>query len=154
MRIVPGHHSQWRVMAVLSLAGLIIFELWTIGWSNTRLRAEMSHGMRLPPSAHNIQCRGDALTSIADRAEITWFQISAGDLKAFLGSLGTTTTTQPVFGASLANSEYSGHQKTWTGTESYNQWLQCRSPVGDFLIVEVWDLPGGEHLIKMYTDWN
>jgi hypothetical protein len=154
MRIVPGHHSQWRVMAVLSLVGLIIFELWTIGWSNTRLRAEMSHGMRLPPSAHNIQCRGDALTSIADRAEITWFQISAGDLKPFLASLGTTTTTQPIFGASLANPEYTGQQKTWTGTESFNQWLQFRSPVGDFLIVEVWDLPGGEHLIKMYTDWN
>jgi hypothetical protein len=153
-RIVPGHNSQWRVLAVLSLTGLIVFEVWTVGWSNTRLRAEMSHWVRLPPSAHDIQCRGDALTSISDRAEITWFQISAGDLKPFLASLGPATTPQPVFGASLANSEYSGHQKTWRGTESFNQSLQCRSPVGDFFIIEVWDLPSGEHLIKLYTDWN
>lgn len=154
MRIVPGHHSQWRVLAVLSLAGLIVFEGWTIGWSNTRLRAEMSHGMSLPPSAHDIQCRGDALTSIGDRAEITWFQISSGDLKPFLAGLASSSTTRPVFGASLGNAEYTGHQKTWTGPQTLNQIFQCRSPAGDFLIIEVWDLPGGEHLIKMYTDWN
>jgi hypothetical protein len=44
--------------------------------------------------------------------------------------------------------------QSWSGTAKFNQILRCASPVGDFLIVEVWDLPAGGHLIKMYTDWN
>jgi hypothetical protein len=114
----------------------------------------MEHGMRLPPSARHFQCRGDALTSFTDRAAITWFEISAPDLAPFLARL-TPNPNAPPFGPSLGNPEYSGHRQTWVGTATLNRVVHCTSPVGDFLIVEVWDLPaGGGHLIKMYTDWN
>jgi hypothetical protein len=152
-RVQVGQRVRWRVLAGTGMLALVVFQWWTIALSDTRLRAEMEHGMRLPPSAHHFQCRGDALTAPLDRAAITWFEISAADLGPFLAGLKPGNVVPP-FGAGLANAQYSGHVQTWSGTATFNQIVRCASPVGDFLIVEVWDLPAGGHLIKMYTDWN
>ncbi|HEY7115288.1 MAG TPA: hypothetical protein VH475_01810 [Tepidisphaeraceae bacterium] len=172
-RLLAGRRCGGLRRAAL---GLIAFSATSafVATSDTRLRAELEHGMRLPWSAHNIQCRGDALTRFDDRAAITWFEIDHADLAPFLAGLTVTshggawaytsgsryrgrTPPPPVWEphrAELSNPQYTGHVKTWTGQEKPNQALRCWSPVGDFLIVEVLDKPDGGHVIKMYTDWN
>jgi hypothetical protein len=155
--------------ACLGFAAFVLMLIYVLG-SDTRLRAELEHGIGLPWSASNIQCRGDALTSFGDRAAVTWFEMNHSDLAGFLRRLevtsrgglwatwgGKSTPRRRVWAphrAALSNPEYSGHAKTWAGEATPNQAMQCRSPVGDFLVVEILDKPDGGHVVKMWTDWN
>jgi hypothetical protein len=156
----------WTWIGLPLLIGMFIGLLTS---SDSQLRAELQHGVRLPSSARHIQCKGDAI-AIPDGAKLTWFEIDAGDLKRFLEKLetlerdgywatwrssGVVKKTWARFSAELGNPEYSGFAKTWSGAEKLNTAIRCRSPVGaDNLIVEIYDLPGGGHVIKMLSDWN
>lgn len=52
------------------------------------------------------------------------------------------------------NKVYSGFKKTWNGDPVPEEMLSCQSTAGDWLHVEVWGLPEGKVLLKVYTDWN
>ena len=52
------------------------------------------------------------------------------------------------------NKVYSGFKKTWNGVPVPEEMLSCQSTAGDWLHVEVWGLPEGKVLLKVFTDWN
>ena len=137
-----------------------------------RVRAEREHGVRLPPSAHNIQCRGDASRGFLDRGAATMFEMSTNEMTAFVAQLQVRLRTLParatgdptingynVWPTSAAtvvpgNAQYGGFRRTWQGVAVPVEMLSCSSPKGDWLHVEFWRLEGGALLVKMYTDWN
>jgi hypothetical protein len=139
---------------------------------NSRARAEREHGISLPPSAHHIQCRGDAWRGFLDRGATTIFEMSTNDLTNFVAQLTirsraapTRTTGDPaVNGWNVwpqdsatfvpGNSQYGGLRHTWNGDAVPVEMLSCSSPKGDWLHVEFWRINGGATLVKMHTDWN
>lgn len=156
------------------IAGLLAAVIW---WktppSDPRLRAEGEHGIHLPPSAANIQCRGDAWVGFLDRGASTLFEMNSGDLDGFVSQLKINARRQPAVagpGDPLmngwnvwphdadtfvpGNQPYGGFKKTWSGDAVPTEMLSCASPAGDFLHVEFWKIPGPTVLVKMFTDWN
>ena len=85
---------------VLILVAVCVLAL--IAWrimspvSDPRTRAEREHGIRLPASARNIQCRGDASRGVLDRGAATMFEMSTNDLTAFVAQLRIKSQTTPV----------------------------------------------------------
>ncbi len=119
---------------------------------------ESDHKIVFPASAKNIQNRGDSI----DRK----------DLVAFEGQLKITERRKPAKdqgdptengwnvwpqGAKSfvpGNKVYSGFNKTWNGVPVPEEMLSCQSTAGDWLHVEVWGLPEGKVLLKVFTQWN
>ena len=50
--------------------------------------------------------------------------------------------------------EYDRFRKTWDGQAKPIETLTCKSPVGDFLSVQLWMLTTNVIIVNMYTDWN
>jgi hypothetical protein len=152
--------------------------LAVFGWQlispspDPRTRAEHEHGVRLPVSAQNIQCRGDASRGFLDRGAATIFEMRTNDLTAFVAQLRIRSRTKPVKAAGdpkvngynvwptgaqtfvPGNSKYGGFRCTWQGEATPVEMLSCSSSTGDWLHVELWRLEGGALLVKMFTDWN
>src|SRR5438552_1616928 len=61
-----------------------------------RGRAERDHGIKLPASAHKIQCRGDASRGFLDRGAATMFEMSTDDLSTFIAQLQIKSRKAPV----------------------------------------------------------
>lgn len=162
------------LLVICIVAGLMAAVVW---WktppSDPRIRAEVEHGIHLPPSAANIQCRGDAWVGFLDRGASTLFEMNAGDLDGFVAQLKVNDRRPPVVAGSgnplingwnvwpkdaqsfvPGNGQYGGFQKTWSGDALPVEMISCASPTGDWLHVEYWRLPQSSLLVKMFTDWN
>ena|ERR1041385_3040716 len=157
-------------LAVCILA-LVAWRVMSPG-GDPRKRAEHEHGIALPASARNIQCRGDASRGFLDRGAATMFEMSTNDLTAFIAQLRIKSRTTPVKAAGdpkvngynvwptgaqtfvPGNCKYGGFRCTWQGEATPVEMLSCSSPTGDWLHVELWRLEGEAMLVKMYTDWN
>ncbi len=168
----------WMGMTLVMFAivvGVAVVWAWrmTPPPADPRVRSERLHGIHLPASARNIQCRGDAWHWAPDRGEATVFEMASGDLAGFVAGLTimsrefpTRTTPAdptlngwnvwPVTAKSFVpgNSQYGGFSRTWAGDAVPVEMLSCASPTGDWLHVEYWKLPGDSLLVKMFTDWN
>lgn len=159
------------LVMVLGLVALVVW--WMAPPANPLVRAESEHGIHLPPSATDIQCRGDAWHGFLDRGAFTMFEMNQGDLAEFEGQLkvfsrelpARTGHVDPVVngwnvwpvGAKTfvpGNAEIGGFERTWSGDAVPLEMLSCASPEGDWLHVEFWKLPESAVLVKMYTDWN
>jgi len=137
-----------------------------------RTRAEHEHGITLPASARNIQCKGDASRGFLDRGAATMFEMSTNDLPAFFAQLRVRSRSAParatgdptVNGYNVwpqdsptfvpGNEQYGGFRRTWYGEAIPVEMLSCSSPKGDWLHIEIWTLGGSASIVKMFTDWN
>lgn len=157
------------------VAGFVAIGAWTRTPppADPGVRSERLHGIHLPPSASEIQCRGDAWHWAPDRGEATLFEMKSPDLAGFVAGLKIRSRSLPVRTAPAdptlngwnvwpdtaksfvpGNRQYGGFSRTWTGDAIPVEMLSCASPTGDWLHVEYWKLPGDSLLVKMYTDWN
>ena len=140
---------------------------------NPRDRAEREHGIALPASASNIQCRGDASRGFLDRGASSLFEMKPENLDRFLSQLSINSRNGPAKtgpgnpcqngynvwpqGSPTAvptNEQYGGFNVTWQGAAVPSEMLSCQSPVGDYLHVEIWNVGTNCIVVKMYTDWN
>ena len=168
-----GNSIKQIALWVVVFAAAVSLGLWSSGRSGVlRERAEREHGILLPSSARDIQCRGDAGRGFLDRGAVTMFEMDAGELAAFVGQVTVNSRTAPVRthgdprvngwnvwpeGASSfvpVESVYAGFERTWVGEPTPIEMLNCSSPTGDFLHLEFWRLESGSLLVKIYTDWN
>jgi hypothetical protein len=163
-----------RIIPIVAAVFVVALLVWWIrsGAGDPRTRAEREHGIKLPVSAHKIQCRGDASLGFLDRGAATMFEMSTNDLIPFVGGLQVKSRTAPARAAGdptengynvwptnsptfiPGNGQHGGFKRTWPGEAVPVEMLGCSSPKGDWLHVELWRLEGGTLLVKMYTDWN
>ena len=133
---------------------------------------EERHGFRLPESAKYVQSSGDIDSGGEDRGLVTIFELTSSDLAVFLEQLTVEEKLLPrkVRGSPVkngwnvwptntktfvpGNEEYGHLRQNWVGEAEPKYMLSCKSPIGDFLHVEVWGLNNGNSLLKVYTDWN
>lgn len=144
-----------RVLMAVLLAVLLVpalpavYFFWSIN-SQTRWRAEWEHGIALPASAVNLQCRGDANHLMLDRGASTVFEMASGDLAPFKARL----SVNPALVTKIpGNAQYHGFAFPWTAAAPLET-LHCNSPKGDWLHVEIWPTGPGRVGVWMYTDWN
>ena len=157
----------------LLLAALVPFCGCKSSPGSPRDRAEREHGITLPASAGNIQCRGDASRGFLDRGASTLFEMKPRDLDSFLSQLTINTRNGPavagpgdpcVNGWNVwpqssptfvpGNDVYGGFTSTWQGPAVPSEMLSCNSLVGDWLHVELWNVSTNCIVVKMFTDWN
>lgn len=140
--------------------------------AHSQVGDESDHKIAFPASAKNIQNRGDSNKAQPDRGIATILDIDRKDLDAFLAQLKITDRRKPAKdhgdptknGWNVwpnnaktlvpGNDVYSGFKKTWATAPVPEEMLSCKSPAGDWLHVEVWGLPEGKVLLKVFTDWN
>ena len=176
MRKASGAGRSIRVFLAMFaiVAGMVaVGAWWRMPPPNPLARSERVHGIHLPPSATNIQSRGDAWHGFLDRGEATLFEMKSSDLAGFIAGLTVRSRALPVSTSPAdplvngwnvwphvtgsyvsANSQYGGFSRTWAGDAVPVEMLSCASPTGDWLHVEYWKLPEDSLLVKMYTDWN
>lgn len=168
---------RWLVLLVSVL--LLLTLLWAYAyamiWTNTRFRAQREHGIPLPSSARDIQCRGDAYLPIPDRGALTLFEMDEAEMADFADQLQPAATITALVNAAPVDPLKSAQSwartgrlssfvpgnvrnstllQTWKGpAHPIKAFLNCRSPVGDWLHVEFYSIEDGV-LVKMYTDWN
>jgi hypothetical protein len=142
---------------------------------DSRERAEHEHGIALPPSALNIQCRGDGwlrLTPFYGGFATTMFEMDPADATAFLAPLHIRSRNGPVIATGdpavngwnvwpqgsptfiPGNKQGGGWRHTWTGAATPVEMVSCDSPEGMFLHLEFWKLDSGSTLVKMCTMWE
>lgn len=161
------------VAVILTMIAIPLARFLVLGSGSSRFRAEHDHGISLPASARNIQCRGDAWVGFLDRGAVTLFEMASGELGSFLSQVRVTSRSAPALpgpgdpcvggwnvwpvGSPTAcpgNPEYCGFTNTWQGTTVPSEMMSCASPVGDSLHIEVWGVVPTGLVIKLCTDWN
>jgi hypothetical protein len=160
-------------LVAIAIAVVLGVSAYEKGCCSSQSRAEREHGITLPSSTRDIQCRGDAWVGVMDRGASTMCQMASSDLPSFLSPLTITFRCGPTKSgpgdpcvngwnvwpdssptAVPGNEEYGGFTKTWQGAAMPIEMLSCQSPVGDSLHVEVWSVETTSLVIKLYTDWN
>ena len=162
----------------------IVFCVWvavvlsqsiTRSTGDSRERAEHEHGIRLPPSATSIQCRGDGWlrkTPVSGGCVTTMFVMAPADMAGFLAPLHIRSRTPPAIASGdptvngwnvwphgaptyiPGNASYAGFMKSWSGTAVPVEMVSCDSPVGMWLHLEFWKLDDGMLLAKIGTRWE
>ena len=114
-----------------------------------RSRAEHDHGVRLPESASSVHCYGDAARGFLDRWASTTFLMDPAELDTFVSSLKKETNLNSY--ACTIDGHWCPPER---GTAKLLSRYPCKSPVGDFLVVSVWQLVDSPLGVTLYTDWN
>jgi hypothetical protein len=133
---------------------------------------ESDHKIVFPASAKNIQNRGNSGSSLLDRGLATMLEIDRKDLEAFVAQLTITERRKPAQatgdptingwnvwpqGAKTfvpGNKIFGGFNKTWDTAPVPEEMLNCQSPTGMFLHVEVWGMQDEKVLLKLYSWWE
>jgi hypothetical protein len=143
-----GHVKVSVFLIFLALVLGLPFIGGFVGDSAIRVRRE--HGLRLPASASNFECRGDAWLCIMDRGASSAFEIASNDLRGFVAQLKTRQSDSDSL--IPGNSQYR-LSAPWRSGARLASYL-CDSPTGDWLYVEVWPIDAVRVGICLYTDWN
>ena len=133
---------------------------------------EQCHGIKLPASARNVQHKTSGRWGFLDRGALSLFEIDQKDVQSFTALLSIKSRNSPartgpgdprqngwnVWPERTAtfvpgNAAYSGMRATWQGAAKPIEMLNCSSPKGDWLHVEIWSV---EHhaLVKISSDWH
>ena len=148
-----GKRKRYIVVAVLLSLSVVACGLGYFAWlinSQSVARAQWEHGITLPASVSDIECRGDANRLVLDRGASTIFVINANDLPAFKSSLPPAVSFDTFV---PDNAQYRSFTFPWTAKQA-SETLSCESPKGDWLHVEIWPMQSSRVGIWMYTDWN
>lgn len=149
------------VCALASLVGLA----WGYqnGLGSSRGRTELEHGIHLPPSAHEFQCKGDAWGGFLVLGARALFLIDVSDLPSLLKELDIQeqnllldSSDGDVEQASLtsATPTRGGFRQSWAGVAEPLGNIVCASPRGDSLDVELWQVRDNLVAVNLHTDWN
>jgi len=138
---VLGALASSMVVAV----GVIIYQ-GILDQSTERIARE--HGLALPPSATNPECRGDAWRMILDRGASSTFEMARTDLCAFVSKL----RVQGHHTSIPANRIYQV-SAPWIAKSPLASY-ECASPTGDFLDVQIFPIDCKRVGVRLYTDWN
>lgn len=162
-------------IVLLVATGLFVGKSIARSTGDSRERAEYEHGIKLPPSASAIQCRGDGwlrTSPFHGGGVTTMFEMDSAETEAFLAPLHVRSTTAPALATGdptvngwnvwpqdaptfiPGNPQYSGFHRTWTGEAVPVEMVSCDSPEGMWLHLEFWKLENGMTLVKMGTQWQ
>lgn len=162
--------ARVMIVAPLIILGCMIY---IIGFGDNRYRVEMEHGIDIPLSARDIQCRGDAWKLLLDRGALAMFTISADDLDMIVNqfniinartSIGSLKIDPTAFGRHTWLGEYENYIPTnVSGKPLKNpagraiepvKSIYAKSETGDWSFMEIYRIDSERLLIKLYTDWN
>lgn len=151
-RMVKRRHIQIVVVTALVVGFFALpFFGGLVGDSAVRIRRE--HGLRLPPSASQFECRGDAWISILDRGASSTFVMARSDMASFVAQLKIReSSTGVVTSIFPGNAQYQVSAPWRTGTPIATH--HCQSPTGDSLSVQFWSIDESRVGVCLYTDWN
>jgi hypothetical protein len=141
------------VAAAVVVAGLIVVPFFAgiVGDSAVRIRRE--HGLQLPPSASQFECKGDAWITIMDRGASSTFVMARSDMATFVAQLKIReSSTGAVTSIFPGNRQYQISAPWRTGVPIATHY--CRSPKGDSLAVQFWSIDETRVGVCLYTDWN
>jgi hypothetical protein len=144
------------IIAMVSIWGAL-FLLGYVGNSARRIQRE--HGLRVPSSAGNFVCRGDAwMHIIPDSGAASAFEMSPSDLPSFVSQLKPFPGGASSFGLDdegcvfPSNPQY--HiDRPWRSGNPLKKYCSV-SPTGDSVDVQVWTIDSRHVGILLYTDWN
>ncbi len=135
------------VMGLLALPFFAGF----VGDSAVRIRRE--HGLQLPLSASQFECRGDAWISIIDRGAASTFVMARSDMASFISQVRVRESSSGVVTSIFpGNPQYQVSAPWRTGTPLETHY--CQSPTGDSLSVQFWSIDESQVGVCLYTDWN
>src|ERR1700730_789573 len=85
------------IVATLACGFGLLFVFGYVGSSGVRVSRE--HGLKVPPSAHNFVCGGDAwMHRLSDSGAASAFEMKSSDLPGFLSQLKIQETHEDGFG--------------------------------------------------------
>jgi hypothetical protein len=145
--------SRKIVAAAVVLLGLLALPFFAgfVGDSAVRIRRE--HGLKLPSSASQFECKGDAWITIMDRGASSTFVMARSDMPSFVAQLKIRdSSTGAVTSIFPGNAQYQVSAPWRTGVPIATHY--CRSPTGDSLAVQFWSIDEARVGVCLYTDWN
>jgi hypothetical protein len=143
--------SQPRTLKISALLFVTIaafsVPIISLNFGNSPARVEKEHGLRLPLSAKNLECAGDAWM-VLDRCAYATFEMDRSDLSPFTAQL----IEQP--GAKSPTDYKPRDMKApWTKHAPLSDQVY-KSPTGDFLVVQTFALEDSRIGVWLFTDWN
>jgi hypothetical protein len=160
-----GRALGWRGLTVVLTSTIInmafiwgsLFLLGYVGSSAKRIQRE--HGLRLPSSARNFVCRGDAwMHNFMDSGAASAFEMAPSDLPSLVSQLKPFPNQQNGFGLDdtgcgvPCNPQYQIERPWMTGIPLKKY---CSvSSTGDSVEVQVWAIDDTHVGVLLYTDWN
>lgn len=149
--------SNIRRLKILGAVLLVFFVFigllfWSGYFGNSATRIEREHGLKLPSSAHNFVCRGDAwMHHFVDSGASSAFEMSARDIPAFVSQLNVHKLEQSECCIFPSNFQYPIHRSWMLGpAKTYH----CASSTGSSLDIQIWPLDGSRVGVLLYTNWN
>jgi len=133
------------------------------GLASSRSRCEREHGIQLPASARDFQCKGDAWGGFMDMGARALFLIDVSDLPSLLKELdihekNLLLADSPNAGLNSAFKSNTptrgGFRQIWDGDAEPMGTVQCGSKRGDSLNVALWQVRHGLVAVNLHTDWN
>lgn len=141
-------------MAAVGFLLLVVILIAIVFRADPLRRVAQEHGITLPASISEIECRGDAWKrSFIDCGAICTFEMPASDLPAFLKTLTIHKSSRGVGDTIVPGNSQYAVTAAWTFTTP-DFAFDCESPTGDFLTVRTWDLSSSDVGVLLYTDWN
>ncbi|BCU75518.1 hypothetical protein [Luteolibacter sp. LG18] len=138
--------SVWGLgLLMVAAAGFVAYEAM-LDQSTDRIARE--HGIALPASASNPECRGDAWHMILDRGASSTFEMARKDLCGFVSKLKVQGSR-----TSIPGNEVYRVSAAWTKSHPMASY-ECESPTGDFLDVQIFPIDCKRVGVRLYTDWN
>ncbi|MGC4014598.1 MAG: hypothetical protein QM755_08810 [Luteolibacter sp.] len=132
-------------LAMIGFAAIGIYQ-GTLAQSTGRIARE--HGLDLPPSASNPECRGDAWRMVLDRGASSTFEMARKDLTTFVSKLKILGCRPSIPGNDIY--QVSAPWVSKCPLASY----ECASPTGDCLDVQIFPIDCKRVGVRLYTDWN
>lgn len=136
----------WAMAVLMIVAAAVVTYQGILDQSTERISRE--HGVALPLSAANPECRGDAWHMILDRGASSTFEMARTDLCSFVSKLKIRGNHLMI----PANGQYQV-SAPWIAKSPMASY-ECASPTGDFLNVQIFPIDCKKVGVRLYTDWN
>lgn len=157
--------SKRRLRTFTSIV-IPVLSAWALLWAyerglgSGRWRAEREHGIALPRSARNIQCRAEATLARLcglDHGVSALFEMKRLELPDFMQSLTVFRRDCPRanwYSWWSTPPEYDRYRKTYVGDPQPLERTTCKSTVADVMEVELWRLGDDVIIVELDTTWN
>ena len=159
-RLVPIGCILCVVVPLALVVALFCWDYFTTGYRTTSLcswippsplRVEYDHGINLPKSARNFQCRTSGI--VLDRTAKALFEINRRDLDAFLDQFPDDVKARRWTADIRVVVDEAEFKRPWKSTPKTISQFESSSPTGDFVLVHISEIPAGV-VVYLYTDWN
>lgn len=149
----PQHTRKFLFLTATIILAVLAARFYFKPLPSDREQAESAHGIILPTSASDVQTVGDWDRGFLDRGATTIFTIEDNQIEQFIASLPETPANGSI-GPPSNNIYHQGLIKPWNSEQYPKKALLVESPVGDWLSLEIFQLPSEMSAIRLYTEWN